>query len=246
MLPTELLTYREIRREFQNHSMPEEILVDHYAKAVSPVFTRWLVGWNVIPNSVTVGMILSGVLGACLFALPWLACKIAGLLFIHLWFILDCSDGEVARITHRFSAFGTEIDFLAHAINHPLFNLSFAWSLVMLHRYNTSAILACALVSISAEMLIRHLTGLTNTYRKVCGEASLRGGRRNTTRIWATSLLGVFYVYPNFALLFPIVFLIDRFTGTSLALIYLGAQALFTSIIGIRLAVFWTRTLRRA
>jgi phosphatidylglycerophosphate synthase len=246
MLPTKQLTYRVIRSEFQTHSLPEEILFDHYGKAASPVFTRWLVRWNVIPNSVSVGMILSGVLGACLFALPWLACKIAGLVFIHLWFILDCSDGEVARITHKFSTFGTEIDFLAHAINHPLFNLSFAWSLLALHRYNSSAILACALVSISAEMLIRHLTVLDNTYRKVCGGASIERGRRNALRIWATRLLGVFYIYPNFAILFPVLFVIDRFAGTPLAPLYLAAQTLISSIVVIRLAVFWTRTLRLA
>ncbi|HWE86989.1 MAG TPA: CDP-alcohol phosphatidyltransferase family protein [Terracidiphilus sp.] len=246
MLPTKLLTYRSIRREFQTHSVPEEILVDHYTKAVSPVFTRFLVRWKVIPNSVTACMILSGALGAGLFALPWLASKIAGLVLIHLWFILDCSDGEVARITRRFSAFGTEMDYLAHAINHPLFNLSFAWSLVALHRYSSSAILACALVSISAEMLLRHLTALTYSYRKGCGEALVEGARRSAPRIWAISLAGIFSLYPNFALLFPILFLIDKFAGTPLAPIYFAAQTAFSLLISARLALRWIRILRPA
>lgn len=246
MQPTKLLTYQAIRREYQSHSLPEDILIDHYTKAISPVFTRLLVSWGFIPNSVTVGMILSGVVGAVFFALPWLACKIAGLLFIHLWFILDCSDGEVARITHRFSQFGTDMDYLAHAINHPLFNLSFAWSLIALHRYKTATILACALVSISAEMLIRHLTGLSYIYRRSRGDAALARAPRSALRKWMVSLLGVFFLYPNFALIFPVLYLIDRFAGTPFAVFYLVAQGLISTIVGIRLAVFWTRTLRCA
>jgi phosphatidylglycerophosphate synthase len=241
---TKSLTYQAIRREFQTHSLPEEILVDHYTKAVSPLFTCLLVRWNVIPNSVTVGMIMSGILGAIVFALPWLAYKITGLIFIHLWFILDCSDGEVARITQRFSAFGTEMDYLAHAINHPLFNLSFAWSLVALHRYSSSVILACAVVSISAEMLTRHLIGLIHMYSKVHGAAALEGARRSVPRVWAISLAGIFTLYPNFALLFPVLFLIDRFAGTPLAPLYLAAQTAISLLVSSRLAVRWIRIVR--
>ena len=246
MLLTEPLTYQTIRRDYQPHSVPDEIVINHYTRAVSPVFTCLLVRWNVIPNSVTVGMILSGVLGAALFAFPWLACKIGGLVFIHLWFILDCSDGEVARITKRFSTFGTDMDYLAHAVNHPLFNLSFAWSLVALHRWNSSAILACAVVSISAEMLIRHLTGLSYVYCKVRGTAALEAAPKGRLRIWVTRLLGVFYVYPNFALLFPVLYLIDRFAGTPLAPLYLAAQTGFSVLVAARLAIFWIRTLQPA
>lgn len=246
MLPTKPLTYREIRREYQSHSLPEEILIDHYAKAISPLLTRLLVRWRLIPNSVTVGMILSGIAGAGVFALPWLACKIAGLILIHLWFILDCSDGEVARITQRFSAFGTQIDYLAHAVNHPLFNLSFAWSLVALGRYSTPAVLACALISVSAEMLLRHLTGLSHLYYRAHTGPIPERAPKSRLRIWAASLLGVFYIYPNFALLFPVVYLIDRFAGTSFAYLYLAAQTAFTSLVTIRLVVRWIPVLRRA
>lgn len=246
MLLTEPLTYQTIRREYQSHAMPEPILIDHYTKAVSPVFTRLLLRWGLIPNSVTVGMIFSGILGAVLFAFPWLVCKVAGLLFIHLWFILDCSDGEVARITQRFSTFGTEMDYLAHAINHPLFNLSFAWSLIALHRWNSSAILACALVSISAEMLIRHLTGLTYTYGKLRGKTTWQAARRNTFRLWIASLFGLFLIYPNFALLFPILYLIERIANTPIASIYFVAQTVLSVLISTRSAWRWTRTIRPA
>lgn len=246
MLSTETLSYRAIRRDYQHHAVPEEVLLDHYAKAVSPLLTPLFVRWKVTPNGVTVAMIVSGVLGALLFAMPWMPSRIAGALLIQLWMILDCCDGEVARITRVFSKFGTEMDYLAHAVNHPLFCLSFAWSLVALHRYNSSAILGCALVSISAEMLLRHLTGLVHTYRKECGEAALEGPRRSAPRIWTARLLGVFYVYPNFALLFPILYLIDRVAGTPLAPIYFAAQTAFSFLLSARMALRWIRILRQS
>jgi phosphatidylglycerophosphate synthase len=246
MLSTETLNYGAIRRDYQHREFPEEVLFDHYAKAVSPLLTPLFVRCRMTPNGVTVVMIVSGVLGALLFAIPSMPTRISGALFIQLWMILDCCDGEVARITRVFSKFGTEMDFLAHAVNHPLFNLSFAWSLVGLDRYNSYAIMACAIVSISAEMLLRHLTGLAYTYRRMYGNASLDGSQRSAARIWATRLLGVFYIYPNFALLFPILYLIDRCAGTQLAPIYFAAQTVFTFLLSVHVALRWIRILRSA
>jgi phosphatidylglycerophosphate synthase len=244
MLSTETLTYGVIRRGYQHHEFPEEVLFDHYAKAVSPLLTPLFVRCKMTPNGVTVVMIVSGALGALLFAIPWMPSRISGAVLIQLWMILDCCDGEVARITRVFSKFGTEMDFLAHAVNHPLFNLSFACSLLVLDRYNCYAVLACALVSISAEMLLRHLAGLAFTYRRLYGEAPFDGSRRSVPKIWATRLLGVFYMYPNFALLFPILYLIDRWAGTSIAPIYFAAQAVFSFLLSARVALRWMRILR--
>ncbi len=239
-------TYAAILKESRSREIFGGVLVDYYASLLSPCCTRLFLRWGVIPNMVTMGMIACGVLGAVLFAMPLLAAKIAGAALIHLWFILDCSDGEVARLTRIFSPFGTELDQIAHAICHPLFNLSFAYSLIVLHPHNSGLILALSVVSISSEMLLRHLIDLSTAYFRSAKRAAQPANPRSDFRIWTGRVLGIFYVYPNFALLFPVIYIVDHFAGTSFAWVYFAAQTALSALEAIRLAYRWTRILYRA
>lgn len=124
------MKYSTIRKEYQHHELSSMVFVDPYATLLSPFVTKLCLRLRLIPNAVTLGMIGSGIVGAVLFALPFLWGKILGTVFIHLWYVFDCSDGEVARITKRFSKFGTEIDYTAHVVNHPLFLFSFLLTLL--------------------------------------------------------------------------------------------------------------------
>ena len=142
-----MASYREIRRRYQPHDWWCPSLIDHYAYLISPLFTGIFVKAGIAPNSVTVLMIAAGMIGAILFAGPQLWLKVYGLLFLHLWYVLDCSDGEVARITGTFSKFGKEMDYTAHLVNHPLFNLAFASSLAALDRSNLRLIVFAAILS---------------------------------------------------------------------------------------------------
>ena len=119
------MKYSTIRKEYQHHTLDGMVFVDPYATLLSPLVTNVCLRLKLIPNVVTLCMIGSGALGAVFFALPFLWAKILGTVLIHLWYVLDCSDGEVARITKRFSKFGTEIDYTAHVVNHPLFLAAF-------------------------------------------------------------------------------------------------------------------------
>lgn len=109
---------------------------------------------KMIPNVVTLCMIIIGIIGAVLFAMPQLWCKILGVVFIHLWYITDLSDGEVARITKRFSKYGTDIDYYAHMINHPLFIAAFGYSFIQLG-YDTVWVLIAMFVYVTAELSFR-------------------------------------------------------------------------------------------
>jgi phosphatidylglycerophosphate synthase len=239
-------SYTAILRESRSRESFGQVLADYYAALISPCCTRLFLRWGVIPNAVTIGMIVSGMLGAVLFATPLFAAKIAGAVLIHLWYILDCSDGEVARLTGIFSPFGTELDQIAHAICHPLFNLSFAYSLFVLHQYNSSLILTLSVVSISAEMLLRHLIDLSGAFLRTSIGVATPAKSRSLFRIVAGRVLGIFYVYPNFALLFPVLYLVDRITGTSLAWVYFVAHVVLSALEASRLAYRWTRILYQA
>ncbi|MFZ0339726.1 MAG: CDP-alcohol phosphatidyltransferase family protein [Terracidiphilus sp.] len=221
------------------------MLLDHYAKAVSPLLTPLFVRCKVTPNGVTVIMIVSGVLGALLFAIPWMPSRICGALFIQLWMILDCCDGEVARITRVFSKFGTQMDYLAHVICHPLFCAAFASALLALHRYNSTLILYTALLGVSAEMLVRHFVALSETFQVARGNAAAAPEQRSQLRTIVSRLLGIAFIYPNFALLFPLAYLVDYYRGTSIAFYFLIAQACLSFLVAARQAIFWTKVLYR-
>lgn len=231
------ISYQTIRREYQTPSL----LADWYTQLFSPLFTAIFVRAGVIPNVVTLLMILSGVTGAVLFALPWMLAKVAGLVFIHLWYILDCSDGEVARITRRFSLMGAEIDYTAHLVCHPLFNLSFAWNLISLHRYNTQMILFVAIVCISAEMMLRNLISLRLVYERKLGMSALPGTPRGIARRVVAQCMQAIYLYPNFALLFPIAYIIDCRSGASIAATYMCLFAATLSFVTLRAYAAWIK-----
>lgn len=85
-----------------------------YMRRFSPyatvVFAR--LGWS--PNAVTVAFIVSGVAAGLLAAVPGLAAAIGVAVLIQLYLLFDCSDGELARYTRRFSATGVYLDRMGH------------------------------------------------------------------------------------------------------------------------------------
>jgi hypothetical protein len=85
-----------------------------YMRKLSPyatiIFAR--LGWS--PNAVTVCFMISGVAAAALAAVPGLP------VLIQLYLLFDCSDGELARLTCRFSATGIYLDRMGHYIAEAL------------------------------------------------------------------------------------------------------------------------------
>jgi len=235
------LTYKTIRRDYQTHCAIEPVLVDHYAKLLSPLLTPWFVRFGIIPNVVTVFMMISGIIGAALFAVPLLWAKVAGLVFIHLWYVLDCCDGEVARITRRFSRMGTEIDYTAHLVNHPLFNIAFAVSLIQLHRYSTPLILFIAIISISAELMLRNLLALRSILDFKSGSAPQVQEPDSVWPLAKRTVARFLSLYPNFALAFPVVVLADVCFGTSFAIYSLFAQTLISGLAAAKGYLGWVR-----
>ena len=85
-----------------------------YMRRVSPratwVFAR--LGWS--PNAVTVAFIVCGVAAGVIIAFGGLWSAVAGALLIQAYLLFDCSDGELARWSGRFSATGIYLDRVGH------------------------------------------------------------------------------------------------------------------------------------
>lgn len=212
------MKYLNIRKEYQGKC---ENVIDIYATAISPLITNILLKTNLSPNEITISMIFSGVLGSVFFAINNIYMKILGLLFIHLWYILDCTDGEVARIKNRFSKFGKEMDFAAHILNHPLFNISFAISLIQLNRYNNLLILSLTILVITLDGILRNLYAFDIIYNLKINNKNIRIKEIKKVKLLVKLIIQQFIVYPNYALIFPITYLVDYIFSTNISIVYL-------------------------
>ncbi|MCP4676271.1 MAG: CDP-alcohol phosphatidyltransferase family protein [Deltaproteobacteria bacterium] len=101
---------------------------------VSLFFTRFLIRTGIRPNQLTVFImamgILSGVMAA--FAEPWWTLVLAGL-FFQGQSIFDGCDGEIARLTYRFSYAGQWLDTIGDDITNYLFFLGLTIGQARMH-----------------------------------------------------------------------------------------------------------------
>lgn len=119
-MPPRSYTLREIREKGQPPGLKERRNEEHwagrlYARSLSP-FLTWIslrIGFS--PNQLTYLMILSGIGAGVAFGLGGgLISAIVGAVLVQLYLVLDCTDGEVARITGRTSITGVYLDRLGH------------------------------------------------------------------------------------------------------------------------------------
>src|SRR3954451_16326835 len=89
-----------------------------YMRRVSPYFTWLFIRVGFSPNQLTYLMIVCGVLGgAAVAAGHGLVSAIGGALLIQAYLLLDCSDGEVARVRGRTSVTGVYLDRIGHYLS---------------------------------------------------------------------------------------------------------------------------------
>jgi len=81
------------------------------------------------PNTVTVIMILMALSSTIFFFFGGYWNMIIGAVVLHLYFLLDVIDGNVARVTNQKSIRGKYLDFIPTIIAHPLIFISLGWGL---------------------------------------------------------------------------------------------------------------------
>jgi phosphatidylglycerophosphate synthase len=122
----------------------------------SQFFTRYFTIYISVPlyklgvsaNAVTVWMGIVCLLGSiCIvFDSVWLV-LLGGLLW-QLWYILDCVDGEIARLSKKTSLLGVYIDKLTHIFVNPTISLAFGLHVYFKERTIVNAV--CTLLIYSA------------------------------------------------------------------------------------------------
>src|SRR5437763_976907 len=85
-----------------------------YMRRVSPYLTRALVPTRVSPNAVTGLMSVVGLGAAALISTDGVAAAVGAALLIQLQLLLDCTDGELARVRGQSSPAGVYLDRIGH------------------------------------------------------------------------------------------------------------------------------------
>jgi phosphatidylglycerophosphate synthase len=113
----------DIRTQGQPEGLKERRNEEHWAgriymRRLSPYFTWVFIKIGFTPNQLTALMVVCGVLGGvAVSAGTGVASAIGGALLIQLYLLLDCSDGEVARVTKRTSIVGVYLDRIGHYLS---------------------------------------------------------------------------------------------------------------------------------
>jgi len=215
------MRYKDIRKITKVKPLNQEVFFAYFfGRRLSPFFVSVFLNLKIKPNTVTIYMIIAGIIGAILFAFDNIWFKFSGYIFMLLWLILDCADGEVARITKVFSKFGKELDYIAHIINHPIFNIAFLISLIQLNKYNIMLVSMVSIVLISSNLVGRNLLSMYTIFELREKSKNVVLNKKKLYRVIIIYLIGFLTQYPNFVLIFPILYFIDVSIGTSMSLIY--------------------------
>lgn len=110
----EPLLILRFRQELQKSKFDEEFWAWHFARRISIYLTLLLSRTAITPNQVTVVGILTGVIGAALWGAGTDRGFLMGSVCLQVMYILDCADGELARIKNLKSPTGAYLDLLGH------------------------------------------------------------------------------------------------------------------------------------
>ncbi len=109
----------ELRSAGQPQAIIDRLNDEHWAgrlymRKISP-FATWVfarLGWS--PNAVTCAFIGCGIAAGVVVAFGGLATAVAAAVLIQGYLLFDCSDGELARWSGRFSTTGIFLDLIGH------------------------------------------------------------------------------------------------------------------------------------
>ncbi|UCE63881.1 MAG: CDP-alcohol phosphatidyltransferase family protein [Nitrospirota bacterium] len=113
------LAERSLFQSLQNLKGGWDGWFDRYVnRKLSGVLTRLFLKMGVSPNTITLISMLIGLAAAGCIATGLYEWGVMGALLFQLSVIMDCCDGEVARLTFSESRFGKEFDILADNVVH--------------------------------------------------------------------------------------------------------------------------------
>nr|WP_233513653.1 DUF5941 domain-containing protein [Micromonospora craterilacus] len=91
----------------------DDFFTTYFVSTWSPYVTKATARLGLSPTAVTMVSVVFAVAAAALFATGGRPALVAGAVLLYLGFVLDCVDGQLARYTRNFSAWGGWLDTMA-------------------------------------------------------------------------------------------------------------------------------------
>jgi phosphatidylglycerophosphate synthase len=106
-----MYSVREIKDSMpKNKSSVSSFWVKLVARRLSYLFTFFLVNIGCTANFVSVLSAVVVLAGCVLLSINQFVCMLIGVILINLWIVLDCCDGNIARVTKKSSYMGEFVD----------------------------------------------------------------------------------------------------------------------------------------
>jgi phosphatidylglycerophosphate synthase len=135
--------YRSLKGNFEG-------IVDRYFnRKLSPFFTKIFLKLKLSPNAITVLATLIGLAGAASFGMGTYGAGLLGALLFQLAAVIDCCDGEVARLTFTESPLGAKLDLVLDNVVHMGVFSGIAYGAYQAHAVSEQAWLYLALGAVA-------------------------------------------------------------------------------------------------
>ncbi|OGW66534.1 MAG: hypothetical protein A3H49_06730 [Nitrospirae bacterium RIFCSPLOWO2_02_FULL_62_14] len=115
------MLFRALRGQY------EGFVDTYFNRVISALLSRVFLALRFPPNAVTMVATAIGVFAAVAFAKGTYAAGIVGALLFQLAAIVDCCDGEVARLTFAESSFGEQLDIMTDNVVHIAIFAGIGW-----------------------------------------------------------------------------------------------------------------------
>ncbi|MCZ7440127.1 DUF5941 domain-containing protein [Micromonospora sp. WMMC241] len=213
----------------------DDFFTTFFVSTWSPYVTKAAARVGLGPSGVTLLSVLLAVAAAVLFGVGGRLALVAGAVLLYLGFVLDCVDGQVARYTRHFSAWGGWLDTMADRFKEYVVYAGLGFGATHAgFRYGW----ALALAAMTLQT-VRHMTDTwygalhdeaARRPKVVTGDAGGLGGKLNaaSTRVQADT--GSVSYWLKRTVVFPI--------GERWALIALAA-ALFGPLVALCAVLVW-------
>jgi phosphatidylglycerophosphate synthase len=147
------------RRLFASLRGRYEGLVDTYFnRLLSAPLTRVFVGMGLSANAVTIVSIMIGLAAAFGFSIGTYGAAVAGAVLFQLAAVVDCCDGEVARLTFSESWIGQQLDIMGDNVVHMAIFAALGWAGYHQQHSTVPLLLAAAAIvgnALSLAMVLR-------------------------------------------------------------------------------------------
>jgi phosphatidylglycerophosphate synthase len=112
----------------------DDFWTDRVSRPPAALVVWWVRDTAITPNQITFVSLGVALIGAAAFAAwPGYVGLVAAGLAVQLSYVLDCADGQLARVRGTASATGAALDFLTDAVKAPVLLAAVTWRLWVEH-----------------------------------------------------------------------------------------------------------------